>query len=280
MDEGLIPCCKTPGGHRKLLLEDVQRFIKDANFPNANIRQLVGDQHGIPPCPHQAACELAGHLVRGREVEASEVILNFHRSTGALDFLADEVVSPAMRIVGHQWQSGKIDILEEHRATQICKSALYELKANLESLHQGPRPIALGGSPEGDLYSLASLLIELALLELGWEVVNLGPNTPMASFERGLDKLSPKLIWLSITHVVDLDCFEKEIEHLFEKSQKKGVSIIAGGLGLTPEVRAILPALHLGESLKDLVTLAKSIHGPTMPPARGRPKKLRADRDE
>ena len=41
----------------------------------------------------------------------------------------------------------------------------------------------------------------------GWEVVNLGPNTPLASFRAALVHLRPRLLWLSISHLDDATSF-------------------------------------------------------------------------
>ena len=60
-------------------------------------------------------------------------------------------------------------------------------------------PIALGGAPEGDPYVLSSLMVELTLLEVGWRVLNLGPDTPMAALAVAVRQHRPRLVWISIT---------------------------------------------------------------------------------
>src|SRR5262249_34722960 len=121
------------------------RFIKESQFGKANLAKLTGESREAPFCPHQSACELAGHLLRGRETESRELVRSAYLSGIALDFMADEVINPAMKIIGNQRSSGRIDVLEEHRATQICLASLYELKLSMESLNTGARPLALGG---------------------------------------------------------------------------------------------------------------------------------------
>ncbi len=74
--------------------------------------------------------------------------------------------------------------MEEHRASQLCAGALYELKALLEERSVKDRPPAVGGAPEGDESLLPTLLAQMILLDAGWQAVNLGPNTPFASFRK------------------------------------------------------------------------------------------------
>src|SRR5437660_1116960 len=78
-----------------------------------------------------------------------------------------------------------------------CAAALYAIRARVEGPADGPKPMAIGGGPEGDPYLLANLLAEMALTDLGWTVVNLGPNTPMPSFRAALSQTRPRLLWLS-----------------------------------------------------------------------------------
>ncbi len=274
VDEGRIPCCKTPGGHRKLMLSDVMRFIKDGNFPQLDLAKLVPASLTTPFCPHQSACELAGHLLRGREAEARDLIRNAYAMGIALDFLSDEVIGPAMKIVGHQWESGKIDVLEEHRASQICLASIYEIKGSMESLRQESQPIAVGGGPEGDPYAVANLLIETLLLDLGWDVINLGPNTPMASFERATEKFHPKLIWVSVSYLADPSRFFHEYERFFAVAQERQIAVVLGGQGLTEDLRRKLSYTHYGDGLKHLVAFAKTLHPLPPRPQRGRPRKV------
>jgi methanogenic corrinoid protein MtbC1 len=87
--------------------------------------------------------------------------------------LADKIIAPAVNQLGHDWEAGRIEVIHEHRGTQLCQSALFELKALLESQAQKSRPAAVGGAPEKDYYILPSLLSQMVLLDAGWEPVNL-----------------------------------------------------------------------------------------------------------
>ena len=42
-------------------------------------------------------------------------------------------------------------------------------------------------------------MVELTLLELGWRVLNLGPETPMAALAAAVRQHRPRLVWISIT---------------------------------------------------------------------------------
>src|SRR5262249_6691576 len=158
-----------------------------------------------------------------------------------------------MRRLGHEWAEGRVDVWQEHRGTQLCAAALYEIRAAL--LHPGDsrRPLAIGGGPEGDPYLLANLLAEMALTAPGWKAVNLGPNTPMAALRTALVQIRPRLLWLSASHLVDPASFLGEYREMYQEASRMGIAVIIGGRALTEEVRAQMPYTAFGDGLMHLV---------------------------
>jgi MerR family transcriptional regulator, light-induced transcriptional regulator len=204
VDQGILPAHRTPGGHRKILLSDVVRVVRGGDFPRLDLSRL-----GLPPAgqelpdPKSLGAALLTALKRGDAEDLRSLLQGAHRSGMAIEALADAVIAPAMRRLGHAWAEGRLDVWQEHRGTQLCAAALYEIRATLQGPAAGEKPLAIGGGPEGDPYLLANLLAEMALMGLGWEVINLGPNTPLPSFRAALERTRPRLLWLLASHLVD-----------------------------------------------------------------------------
>ncbi|MEO6811867.1 MAG: B12-binding domain-containing protein [Isosphaeraceae bacterium] len=89
-------------------------------------------------------------LKRGDGVAVRSLIQGAHQSGVAMETLADFVIAPAMKTLGHEWEAGRIKVFHGHRGTPFCVSALYELKAVLEARVDRDRPLAAGGSSELD----------------------------------------------------------------------------------------------------------------------------------
>jgi methanogenic corrinoid protein MtbC1 len=190
----------------------------------------------------------------------------------ALETLADAVVAPAMRRLGHEWAEGRIDVLDEHRGTQLCAAALHELRAAPAAPARPGAPLAVGGSPGGDPYLLANLLVEMVLAGAGWEVINLGPNTPLPSFRLALTRFRPRLLWLSVSHLDDPESFLEGYQGLYADAARIGTAVAIGGQALTEEVRTRMPYTTFGDGLTHLAAFARSLQPGPQRPRRGRPR--------
>jgi methanogenic corrinoid protein MtbC1 len=188
-----------------------------------------------------------------------------------LETLADDVISPVMERVGHDWETEKIDVWQEHRGTLLVAAALFDLHAEISRRAERHRPIALGGAPEGDPYVLASLLAQLVLLDAGWEAVNLGPNTPLDGLAGAIRQLRPRLVWLSVSHLADSPRFARNYRALHAAANKAGAAIVVGGRALIEPIRSQLHYTSHGDGLTHLAALARTLHARPKRPRRGRP---------
>jgi excisionase family DNA binding protein len=274
VDEGILPAHRTAGGHRKLLLGDVLRLVREGDFPSLDLSQLqFVDQTRGRVDPKALSKQLLTALKRGERDAVRSLIHGAYRSGLAMDALADFVIAPAMNQLGHEWEAGRIEVLHEHRGTQLCVSALYELKAALEAQADRDRPLAIGGGPELDHYVLANLLAEMVLIDVGWRAIDLGPHTPIISFRQALAELRPRLLWISVSELVDRDRFLAEYRELYREAERAGVAVAIGGRALDDSLRAAMPYTCHGDGLRHLAAFARSHHGPSRRPRRGRPSR-------
>lgn len=273
VDEGVLPAHRTAGGHRKLLRAEVVALARQGDLPRGDLAALsaasVRDQSQVL---EMTATALLDGLRRGQAVEVSAIIRRAYSSGIPIETLADRVIAPVMVKVGHDWESAHIDVWEEHRGTQLCAAALYDLKDELETRAERNRPVAVGGAPEGDPYLLPTLLAQLVLLDAGWEAVQLGPNTPLPSLANAVRELRPRLLWLSVSHLEDAPAFIRAYKDLYRVAEREGVAIALGGQGLVESVRSAIPYTTHGDGVSHLAAFARVMHPRPKPPRRGRPR--------
>ncbi len=274
VDQGVLPAHKTPGGHRKLLLSDVLRVVREGDFPRLDLTRLgLAAMVGETPDLKSLSAALLAALKQGEAETVRSLLLGAQRSGMAIETLADAVIAPAMRRLGHAWAEGRIDVWQEHQGTQLCAAVLYEIRATLEGPAVDTRPLAIGGGPEGDPYLLANLLAEMAMTSLGWNVVNLGPNTPLPSFRAALARTRPRLLWLSASYLVNPASFLDQYRQLYQEATRLGTAVAVGGQALNEEVRAQMLYTTFGDGMTHLVAFARSLQPGARPPRRGRPRR-------
>jgi MerR family transcriptional regulator, light-induced transcriptional regulator len=274
VDDGVLPAVKTAGGHRKVLLADVLELIRRGEMPQADLSFLTPRRkrsEAMPP--HDLGADLYRALRAGDALRTRALIGGAYRDGMAIEELADRAIAPAMVQIGQEWERGRIDVMEEHRATQICAAALYDLKADLESAARSPRPRAIGGAPPNDASMLPTLMVEMTLLASGWEAINLGPNTPFESFAKAIAELKPRLLWISVCHLDDLEAFVAGYRELYRTADRSGVAVAIGGRALVESLRARIPYTTYGDGLSQLAAFARTLHPRPKPPRRGRPPK-------
>ncbi len=274
VDDGILPAHRTAGGHRKLLRAEVLALARQGALPNRDLTGLSVASFGDRPRDLQSiAAALLTAVLQGDGIEVSALIRRTYHSGVAIETLADQVIAPVMARVGHDWETDRIDVWQEHRGTQLCAAAIYDLKDELEARAERRRPVAIGGAPTGDPYLLATLLAQCSLLDAGWAPVNLGPNTPLESLTNAMRELRPRLVWLSVSYLedsVEFLCAYREFYHAAERS---GVAVAVGGQALVDPIRSAMPYTTYGDGLNHLVAFARTLHPRPKPPRRGRPPK-------
>ncbi len=274
VDEGVLPAHRTVGGHRKLLLSEVLRVVRDGKLPQANLENLVAKPSGYDLSDLRTIQpQLEASLFVADPSLAFALVQGAYKRGYSFAEIADYVIAPSLVEIGRAWETGRIQVMHEHRATQILLSALYDLKASLRAQLEPGRPVAVGGAPETDPTLIPTLLAKMTLLDNGWNAINLGPNTPLVAFRTALAELKPRIIWVCVTHLQSEASFLEDYKKLYEEATAQNVSVVIGGRGLKESMRRQMNYTSFGDGMVHLASFARSIYLPPEPPKRGRPPK-------
>lgn len=274
-DRGAIATIKTHGGHRRITLDGLMKFLETSNRQildpsSLGLGGLVSSQrlaNGASPTVfgEQDLASLRknfeGALIRGDERESRRMLSHWYASCQSIAKISDELIAPTFHRLGELWHASEIEIFQERRACEICTRLIHEFR-RLMIEPQSSAPLAIGSTSSGDHYSIPGQLIEIVLREVGWRATNIGSNVPLSSLETAVHRERPKLVWLSVSHIDDTAKFIRDL-HAFCESIPRNVTLVVGGRALNDDLRPQLRYAAHCDTLQQLSTLASTLRNGT-----------------
>ncbi len=263
VDSGRLDASRTVGRHRLIRLSDALRFAREQGLSAASLEGLKFEGASeLTSLDDHARKTLESLLRAGQAFQVKALFRSLVRAGFDAASLADELIRPVMKKIGHGWEMGELDVFQEHEATQILANVLNELVYKFTTREVKNGPYALGAAPEGDFYQLPLLLGELVLREQGWDVRNLGSNLPLRSLANAIELFHPRLVFLSVSHLHDEEFFLREYAIFYETVKKYGAAVIVGGRALRQKVRERLLFASYGDRMAHLAEFGRRLLPP------------------
>lgn len=166
-----------------------------------------------------------------------------HQALG-LGRTVDEVLLPAMREIGHWWETGRCDVPHEHLATQASQAWLARITPPRPQ--GGPhQPLLLSCGPRDD-HTLGLESMGALLRDRGLDCRLLGARTPAESLARAVQQIDPAAV-LVVSHLSVAR--RSAVEALRSIPVGKAALFYAGNAFLTAPARRGVPGVYLGTSL-------------------------------
>ncbi|MBS2011417.1 MAG: helix-turn-helix domain-containing protein [Deltaproteobacteria bacterium] len=255
-DEGRLRTVKTPGGHRRIASESVHELSRRGGL---GIRRPgVLAEAGASSATTFAAArrDLVKALLRDDEAAALAILEAQRRAASGFEVVADEVVAPAMAMLGQRWAKGSLEIYEERRACGLLHGCLHALGASLAPPVPGA-PAAIGGTLEGDPFTLATSLTEIVLREHGFVARSLGAWLPGATLARAIEARRPRLVWISVSAVGE--GFAGAYAEVDRAARAAGAALVVGGQALDPSLRRRLRYSAFCDGMVQLASFAEAL---------------------
>lgn len=197
-------------------------------------------------------------LVDGNAGACREIVFDLFAAGHSISVIGDEVIAPAFEQIGTEWECGDVEVWQERRACEIAVRVLHELQHAVPAPPEHSR-VAIGGTAEGDQYWLPTTLVELTLRECGWRAVSLGTSLPFATFKTAIEMVRPALLWLSVSHIPDLEAFIPACRELQAAAAARGAALVVGGRALDESIRRRLQYTAYCDNLQHLVAFTESL---------------------
>ena len=148
---------------------------------------------------HRLGRVYAEAILSGDEVAAEVAIREAMEASLTIAEIDDEVIAPALWLVGELWERGEITVADEHLATEICMRVLaLQREAMRLELTRATHRILLA-APEGERHVVALGMVGNLLREAGYRVVMLGGDVPQQALAASASRHRPAVICLSAT---------------------------------------------------------------------------------
>ncbi len=249
-DRGELPFERTAGGHRRIPVPAVVRFLRQHRRDVARPEILGLPEIVDKTTPAISSVELlAQALVGGDAGRSRGIIFEFFLAGQSVARICDELLTPALIKIGDLWHRGEVEIFQERRAVELIVRALHELRLTLENNEEAP--VAIGASVEGDNYGLPTRMVELTLMDCGWRATSLGTSLPLGTLLSAVRQDHPQLLWLSASVIKDEAEFVESLRSLCE-CVPLTTKIVVGGRALPADLSDRVPSVTTCDDLRRL----------------------------
>ena len=155
------------------------------------------------------------------------------------------LLAPVLRSIGTQWADGGVSVADEHRATAVAQRIIGRLGLQFGRPGRSRGTVVLA-APAGDLHTLPVAMVADLLRWKGFDVTELGANTPVHALAEVAAK-ADRLVAVGIASTtIGLDAeVRRSLEEL--RATRQGATTLLGG-------GAIRSAAHAKELGADIWT--------------------------
>lgn len=259
-DAGRLHVVKTTGGHRRIPIAEAVRFIRETGLTllKPQVLGLSSDAAPISEGRNDPRQLMQALLTAGDADAVRDALASAFADGYGVARLCDEWLAPALEEIGTFWRHGSEGIFIEHRAVDCCLVALSHLRALLPRPARDA-PVAMGSAPVNDPYILPCIMAATVLAELGWRVINLGPQCPLQVLENAAQQHHARLLWLSCSVPVTVAAAQ-QLAQLAQRLRQQNRVLVVGGRGwsLGAGTRSRMQ-LDIGANMGELRALAQGV---------------------
>lgn len=197
-------------------------------------------------------------LAGNREKVVQETAAALEAGVGPKEIL-DQALTPAMDIVGEEYERGDRYVPEMLISAEAMKGAMATLKPLLADAGVEPRGRVVIGTVEGDLHDIGKDLVTMMLEGAGFEVANLGVEVPAAAFVEAVRDRKPNIVAMSALLTTTMTQMPVVLDALQEAGLRDSIKVIIGGAPVTKEFADEIGADGYAPDAAGAVKLAVSL---------------------
>ncbi len=167
------------------------------------------------------------------EIEEGTNIL-LERGWGAEKVLNDALVE-GMRIVGIDFRDGILFVPEVLMAANSMKGGMEILRPLLAETGAAAIGKMVIGTVKGDIHDIGKNLVAMMMEGAGFEVIDLGINTPVEDYLAALEEHKPDILGMSALLTTTMPYMKVVIDTMKEQGIRDDYIVLVGGAPLNQE---------------------------------------------
>ena len=173
----------------------------------------------------------------------------------------DQAMSPAMEIVGEQFQNGQMFLPELQMSADVFESAMQILQPKLLESNDSvePKGRVVIGTVKGDLHSIGKDLVATMLKTRGFEVLDLGVDISTLDFMEQAENTNANVIALSALLTTTMAAQREVVEALKDNGIRDKIKVIIGGAPVDQQWADEIGADAYGENAAEAVKLVEKL---------------------
>ena len=193
---GLLQPERSPGGFRLYGEEDAKRVARmrqalDAGLSAAQAARVALAPAASPDHPVEDARARLMSAIESYDEAGAQAALDDALAAFGLELVVRDLILPTLTAIGRGWEEGRIEISQEHFASNLIRGRLLSL-ARLWG--RGSGPLALLACAPGEQHDISLLAFGLILRSHGWRILFLGADTPLATIQETARATAPAVI--------------------------------------------------------------------------------------
>jgi len=154
----------------------------------------------------------------------------------------DEALVEGMRIVGIDFRDGILFVPEVLLAANAMKAGMALLRPLLAETGAKPIGTMVIGTVKGDIHDIGKNLVAMMMEGAGFEVIDLGINTPVEQYLEALEEHQPEILGMSALLTTTMPYMKIVIDTLVAKGRRDEFIVLVGGAPLNEEFGAAVGA--------------------------------------
>jgi methanogenic corrinoid protein MtbC1 len=203
-------------------------------------------------------------LLAGDAAGAWDVVEGALRGGAAPSDVYVDLLGPVLRSIGGRWADAELTVADEHRATAAARRLVGRLGPRFTRAGR-PRAVVLLGAAAGDHHELPLAMLSDVVRGAGYQVVDLGANTPVESFLEAAEHTTPAAIGISAATEPAIGEARTTVAAL--RAVARDVPILVGGPAIDQSVAATIGADGWAADARSAVRELDRLLAPTDPPS-------------